>query len=283
MEVEMSVAMSVSSGQSSLTVGKRVAQYLKGLINHKGWLAIILVLVIWQIISFFLGGHGLVPSPIRTVAVMWEVLISGEFFVQLGDSMARLLIGFTLAMTMGLIVGIMSGSRWFWNEFFKDVIVLGLALPGLVYALLSVVIFGPNLMAPVMAILFASYPFIAVNIREGVKAMDKDILDMSRAYKIGKWKMFKQVIMPSLLPHFLAAIRTGFTIAWKVSVLTEVFGATSGIGYMIRFNFQMFAVRGILAWSILFGFVMLVIEYGILVPAERHFARWRPNISEVVK
>jgi len=279
----MSVALSVSTNQSSTTVGKRVAKYLKGLVNHKGWLAIVLVLIFWQTISLLLGGHGLVPSPIRTAAVMWDVLVSGEFFVQLGDSMARLLIGFTLAMTMGLIVGVMSGSRWFWNEFFKDVIVLGLSLPGLVYALLSVVIFGTNLMAPVMAILFASYPFIAVNIREGVKAMDKDILDMTQAYKVGKWKVIKNVIMPSLLPHFLAAIRTGFTIAWKVSVLTEVFGATSGIGYMIRFNFQMFAVRGILAWSLLFGFVMLVIEYGILVPAERRFARWRPNISEVVK
>jgi NitT/TauT family transport system permease protein len=238
--------------------------------------------VIWQIISFFLGGHGLVPSPARTFATMWEVLANGLFFKQLGDSLARLLIGFTLAMTLGMIVGVLMGSRWFWNEFFKDIVVLGLSLPGLVYALLSVVIFGTTLLAPVMAILGASYPFIAVNMREGVRALDKDLLDMTRAYKVGKWKVLRQVILPALLPHILAAIRTGFTVAWKASILTEVFGATSGIGYMIRFNFQMFAVRGILAWSLLFGFVMLIIEYGILVPAERYFARWRPHISEVI-
>jgi NitT/TauT family transport system permease protein len=278
----MSVAANVSPTSTPLTASKRFAKSLKGIIFHKGWLAILMVLVVWQIISIFLGGHGLVPSPARTASTMWGVLANGEFFVQLGDSLARLLIGFALAMTLGMIVGVLMGSRWFWNEFFKDIVILGLSLPGLVYALLSVVIFGTKLLAPVMAILFASYPFIAVNIREGVKALDKDMLDMTRAYKIGKWKVVRQVILPALLPHILAAIRTGFTIAWKASVLTEVFGATSGIGYMIRFNFQMFAVRGILAWSLLFGFVMIIIEYGILVPAERHFARWRPHISEVV-
>ncbi|HCC78265.1 MAG TPA: ABC transporter permease [Anaerolineae bacterium] len=278
----MSVAVNVSPNSTSLAASKRFAKSFKGIIFHKGWLAILMVLVIWQIISFFLGGRGLVPSPARTAATMWGVLASGEFFVQLGDSLVRLLIGFVLAMTLGMIVGVLMGSRWFWNEFFKDIVILGLSLPGLVYALLSVVIFGTKLLAPVMAILFASYPFIAVNIREGVKALDKDLLDMTQAYKIGKWKVVQQVIIPSLLPHILAAIRTGFTIAWKASVLTEVFGATSGIGYMIRFNFQMFAVRGILAWSLLFGGVMILIEYGILVPAERHFARWRPQILEEV-
>jgi NitT/TauT family transport system permease protein len=281
-EVTMSVVANVSQTSAPLTTSKRFVKSIKKIILHKGWLAILLVLAVWELISILLGGHGLVPSPARTATTIWGVLVSGEFFVQLGDSMVRLLIGFVLAMTLGMIVGVLMGSRWFWNEFFKDVVILGLSLPGLVYALLSVVIFGTTLLAPVMAILFASYPFIAVNIREGVKALDKDLLDMTRAYKIGKWKVVRQVIIPSLLPHILAAIRTGFTIAWKASVLTEVFGATSGIGYMIRFNFQMFAVRGILAWSLLFGGVMVIIEYGILVPAERHFARWRPNISEVV-
>jgi NitT/TauT family transport system permease protein len=278
----MSVAAKATPSSTPLALSKRFARSIKRIIFHKGWLAVLMVLAIWEIISIFLGGHGLVPSPARTLGTMWEVVANGLFFEQLGDSLVRLLIGFVLAMVLGLIVGVLMGSRWFWNEFFKDIVILGLSLPGLVYALLSVVIFGTTLLAPVMAILAASYPFIAVNIREGVKALDKDLLDMTRAYKIGRWKVVRQVILPALLPHILAAIRTGFTIAWKASILTEVFGATSGIGYMIRFNFQMFAVRGILGWSLLFGGVMLMIEYGILVPAERYFARWRPHISEVI-
>ena len=85
--------------------------------------------------------------------------------------------------------------------------------------------------------------------------------------------MVRKVILPSLLPFIMAAIRVGFTIAWKVAVLTEVFGASSGIGYQLRYNFQLFSMRTMVAWALLFGAVMLVIEYGILVPAENHLAR----------
>ncbi len=157
-----------------------------------------------------------------------------------------------------------------------------ISLPGLIYALLSVIVFGLGLLAPVMAIMAASVPFIAVNIREGVKSIDKDLLDMGRAYRVPEGKVLRQIVMPSLLPFVMAAIRIGFTIAWKVSVLTEVFGATTGIGYMMRVSFQLFRLRHIMAWGLLFGGVMLLIEYGILLPAERYFARWRPKVEKVI-
>jgi NitT/TauT family transport system permease protein len=185
-------------------------------------------------------------------------------------------------MVIGTALGVLMGSRRFWEQCFQDVLVVMISLPGLVYALLSVIVFGLGLAAPVLAIVAASVPFVAVNIREGVKSVDKDLLDMGRAYRVRDGKVLRQIVMPSLLPFVMAAIRIGFTIAWKVSVLTEVFGATSGIGYMIRVSFQLFRIRHIMAWGLLFGGVMLLIEYGILIPAERYFARWRPKVEKVI-
>jgi len=278
----MSLALDTPAMPARPPWNQRIAQNLKDLVFNRRWLAFVLFLAVWQAFSLRMAGVGLVPSPQKTISTIWEVLANGLFFEHLADSMVRLLAGFLLAMLLGVIVGVLMGSRPFWDEFFKDLVILGLSLPGLIYALLSVVIFGVKLIAPVMAILLASYPFIAVNIREGVRALDKDLLDMTRAYKVGRWRVVRQVILPALLPFILAAIRIGFTIAWKASVLTEVFGASSGVGYMIRISFQLFAVRGILAWSLLFGGVMLLIEYGILLPAERYFARWRPKVKQVI-
>jgi NitT/TauT family transport system permease protein len=213
---------------------------------------------------------------------MWQAVASGEFFVQLAASMTRILTGFAATVVVGTIVGVVMGSRRTWESFFKDAVVLGLTMPGLIYALLGVMFFGLNLLAPVSAILFGSYPFVAVNIREGVHSLDKDLLDMSRSYKISRMKVIRQVILPSLLPFFLAAVRTAFAIAWKISTLVEVFGAVNGVGYMIRSAFDAFSVAGIAAWSFLFGGVMLAIEYGILMPAERRLARWRPKVGRVI-
>ena len=144
------------------------------------------------------------------------------------------------------------------------------------------VIFGLGMTAPIVAITAGTYPYITTSVREGVRNINKELLDMCRAFRVRRFKMVRQVILPSLLPYFLAALRIGFTIAWKISVLTEVFGATNGIGYMIRTAFQGFRVREVLAWALLFAAVMLIIEYGILRPAEGYFARWRPSVGEVI-
>lgn len=277
----MSLAADSSTTQAQSTRSGQTLSLLTQVIFSYRWLALIIIVALWQGIAIVVD-IGLLPTPGKVVGAGWELLTTGLFFRELGNSLVRIVIGFAVAMLLGIIVGILMGARRFWDEFFQDLVVLGLSLPGLIYALMCVMIFGLGLLAPVMAILLAAYPFVAVNIREGVKAIDKELLDMSRAYLVDRWRVVRQIILPSLLPFIMAAIRVGFTIAWKVAVLTEVFGSSSGIGYQLRYNFQLFSMRTMVAWALLFGAVMLVIEYGILVPAENHFARWRPKVKEVI-
>jgi NitT/TauT family transport system permease protein len=148
--------------------------------------------------------------------------------------------------------------------------------------LLAIMVLGIGLAAPVTAIALASLPFVAVNVREGVKSVDKQLLDMCSVYRIDRPRLIRRVIVPTLMPFIMAAVRIGFTVAWKVAVLTEVFGASTGIGYQMRYQFGIFSVRGIVAWALLFGIVRLVIEYGALIPLERYFDRWRPQVKKVI-
>ena len=278
------MGLAANTASAAKTQSKWVGQtlsILRQIIFSYRWLALIIILAIWQGIALTVD-IGLLPTPMKVIVSGWELLTSSLFFRELGNSLVRIVIGFGAGMLLGIIVGVLMGARRFWDDFFQDLVVLGLSLPGLIYALLSVMIFGLGLTAPVVAILLAAYPFVAVNIREGVKAIDKELLDMSRVYLVDRSRMVRKVILPSLLPFIMAAIRVGFTVAWKVAVLTEVFGASSGIGYQLRFNFQLFSMRNMVAWALLFGAVMLVIEYGILVPAENYFARWRPKVKEVI-
>lgn len=277
----MSLAVDSSPARPQSAWARRLGETLRRFFLHRRWLAFFLVLLVWQLITMRMTS-GLFPTPFRVAEAMYDIVATGLFFENIGDSFLRIGIGFVAAMLLGTAVGVLMGSRRFWEQFFQDVLVVGLSLPGLIYALLSVIIFGLGLTAPVVAIVAASYPFIAVNIREGVKSIDKELIDMARAYRVERQKVLRQVILPSLMPFIFAAIRVGFTIAWKVSVLTEVFGASSGVGYMMRVDFQLFKIRGIMAWGLLFGGVMLLIEYGILLPAERHFARWRPRMEKVI-
>jgi NitT/TauT family transport system permease protein len=275
-------ATAVSSSQiPSPTRVSRFGQALKDFLISPRWLFLFVALVIWQTYAVYRQSR-LIPTPVKVGVTMWQILTSGIFFEQLAASMTRILIGFSLAIVLGTIIGVLMGSRKSWDEFFKAMVILSLALPGLIYALICVMFFGISLLAPVTAILAGSYPFVVINVAEGVKSLDKDLIDMSRSYKVGRGKVLRQVILPSLLPFMLAAIRNGFAIAWKICTLVEVFGAVSGVGYMIKNSFDQYAVFGIVAWALLFGGVMLLIEYGLLVPVERYLARWRPKVKQVI-
>jgi len=277
----MGLVAETSPVSARAPVVERVAELLLRVLLHRRWLAFLFVLVVWQALSS-LDVLALLPTPWRVVEVMWRLVITGAFFQQLAFSLIRIATGFVIAVLLGTAIGILMGSRRFWDSFFKDIVTLMLSLPGMVYALLCVVVFGLGMTGPIVAIVAGTYPYITTSVREGVRNINKELLDMCRAFRVQRGKMVTRVILPSLLPYFLAAVRIGFTIAWKISVLTEVFGATNGIGYMIRASFQAFAVREVIGWALLFSSVMLTIEYGILRPAEKYFARWRPSVGEVI-
>jgi len=245
------------------------------------WLSVIILLIAWQALAISRNTR-VIPRLERIYTELIKILFTGLFVEDLAASMGRIGLGFAIALAVGTAVGILMGSRRAWEEFFMDLVLFGLALPGLIYALVSVMLFGLSILAPVVAIVATAYPFIAINIREGVRAINKDLLDMGRAYRVSRSNVVRRIILPSLLPFFLAAIRIGFSIAWKVTTLVEVFGTTNGIGWEIRASFDTFSVHGMLAWTLLFSAVMLAIEYGILLPAERYFGRWRPKAGQVI-
>lgn len=274
-------AMIATPMSSSLSWSNRLGQSLKRFFFSPRWLAILVALVVWQIYADYRDTR-LIPTPTRVFTELYSIVVSGLFFTELAASMFRIVVGFGVALLVGLLVGILMGSRESWNDYLKDLVTFGLAMPGLIYALVAVLFFGLSLWAPVTAILATSYPFVAVNIREGVKSISKELLDMGRVYQVRRSKVVLQIILPSLLPFALAGFRLGFAIAWKVSTLVEVFGAVNGIGWQMRASFDEFSVHGMLAWALLFGLVMLFIEYGLLLPIERYFGRWRPKVKQVM-
>ena len=75
-----------------------------------------------------------------------------------------------------------------------------------------------------------------------------------------------------------AGVRYGFAMAWKVEALTEVFGASNGVGFMIRRAYQEFRVDDMLAWTALFIVTMVLIERG-LAHLETRFFAWRKEIA----
>ncbi len=126
-----------------------------------------------------------------------------------------------------------------------------------------------------MAIVVTSFPFVTVNVAEGVKALPKDLFDMASAFRVGGGRRLRHVVLPFLAPYLFTALRYGFSIAWKIATLTELFGSSTGIGFMMRREFQLFNMTGMLAWIFFFFAFALLLEKVLLQRGMKRFFRWR--------
>ena len=238
-----------------------------------GWVA---MLAVWQVASDVLSPTVL-PSPARVGAEMWEIIESGDFFEDFLASVGKTFAGFGVAALFGAPIGYLMGRYTYWRGFFHDGVTVAGTIPALVYAVMSLIIFGLSDMGPILAVALVSAPYVAINVAEGIRGVDRSLVTMSKAFGRSQRQIRREVFVPTIVPFVFAAVRMSFAVAWKVEALTEVFGGSSGVGFQIRTQYQLFSIRGVLAWMLLFIAFMLVIERLVLRRLENRVLAWRPT------
>lgn len=240
-------------------------------------LAVLSVIAVWWLL--YLIYPRLLPSPVSTVREAARLVSDGTFFFHMYQSLRRVFVGSIVAMFFSVGVGIYMGTVMMGERFFQPLVVLGLTIPGLMWALIAVMLFGINEWSPYFAVTVTIFPMLVINIWAGVKALDKELIDMSRVFQFTPWMKISQVIIPQLVPNIFAATRYGLGLAWKVVVVVEMFGTSNGVGYQVMKSYQVFNMEGVIAWTLTFVVAMIVIEYGAINFAERRLTAWRPKID----
>lgn len=230
----------------------------------------------WQLAATYLFEPFVLPSPLLVAEEMWSLATTGVLWPHLLTTGARLTIGFAIALSLGVAIGVAMGRSRYWDEFFRDYIMLTLTTPGLVFALICAMIFGLSPLGPIVAIVLTAMPHVTANVVEGVRAIPRDLLDMASAYRVPRSDRIRQVVIPAVAPYVFTSVRYGFAIAWKITALTEIFGSASGIGFQIRNEFLLFSMRGVLAWALVLVLLAVAAERLLLVRLEARFFRWRP-------
>lgn len=114
-----------------------------------------------------------------------------------------------------------------------------------------------------------------MTVREGARAIDQDLLEVADVFKISRMRKLIKVFLPQLYPYFIASARSGLSLIWKIVLIVELLGRSNGVGFQLGTYFQFFDITSILAYTIAFAFVVLVIEAVFMQPVENHISRWR--------
>jgi NitT/TauT family transport system permease protein len=235
-------------------------------------------ILVWDLASGTIMSDRLLVPPAEIAREIQDIFLSGELWLHLRSTLTKIAIGFSISFLFGAFVGIVTQSRW-WDSFFRDWVTATMTTPGLVYALVSGILFGFSPIGPIFAIVLASFSYVTVNVAEGVRALPKDLIDMSKSFRVTGGRRLRHVVIPHLAPYLFTGVRYGFSIAWKVTVLTEVFASNVGIGFIMRVQYQLFSMSGLLAWIAIFFILMLFLEKGVLQFIENRFFRWRQEVK----
>ncbi len=231
-------------------------------------------MVLWSGVSHTLNDNSL-PTPWAVWQSFVTELQSGELFYHLGATLLRVLAAFTVAMVIGSAIGIWLGMSEKADRIVDPWIILLLNIPALVIIVLSYIWFGLNEAAAIGAVALNKIPNVTVTLREGARSLSPEFSEMAAVYRFGLLKRLLHVILPQLQPFFAAATRSGVALIWKIVLIVELLGRSNGVGFQIHLYFQLFDVATILAYTLAFVVVMLVVEYAILQPLDRHSNRWR--------
>jgi len=241
------------------------------------WIRIISFVVfvaIWQLAAVF-ANTSILPGPSMVFSNLLGHLFDGDLLFHLTATLLRVAASFLLAMASGVALGILMGRVKKWDAALDGILVLALNLPALVTIILCYLWFGLGEFAAILAVALNKFPIVVVNMREGARAVDQNLLQVSRAFRLDWRRSLFKVYLPQLYPYLLASTRTGLALVWKIVLVVELLGRSNGVGFKLGIFFQFFDITSILAYSFAFIAIVMAIEYLLIAPLDRHLTDWR--------
>jgi len=248
---------------------------ISGIGKAAWWLVSLGVLVAVWLIAAALADPLTLPGPLRVLEVIAREAGSGELFDHVGVTLLRVVVAFVIAMAVGIGVGILMGLSERADRFLDLWLVFLLNLPALVVIILAYVWLGLTETAAVLAVAINKIPNVTVTMREGARALDRDLTEVAWVYRVAWPARFRHFILPQLAPYLAAASRSGVALIWKIVLVVELLGRSNGVGFKLYTHFQLFEMDAILAYALTFIVVMQAFEWLVLRPMERRANRWR--------
>jgi len=195
------------------------------------------ILVLWQFLLPALGvPKYIIPTPSdcwAELATMWN---DENLVMHFQSTALTTAVGFVGGSVLGATFGYLLGMSNFWERILSPYILALQISPKVAFAPLFIMWFGYNLWPKlVVAILITFFP-ILVNCLQAMKTVDRDLVNLARAYKMSRAQIFWKIEFPASAPPLFAGLRIGATLAVIGITVGELVGGNTGLGYLLAFG-----------------------------------------------
>ncbi|MCK8061605.1 MULTISPECIES: ABC transporter permease [unclassified Fusibacter] len=238
---------------SSTSKTNKNTSFFEAMVILSVWLGL-WTIVSGQISIFYL------PSPYETGLVLLDLLLTPTTYLIVATSLLRVLVGLFFAFVLGLLTGLLSGRFSLFNKFMQPMVVSIKSTPVVSFIMLALLYLdGP--VVPSFCGMLLCYPIIYSNVLEGYSNVDKELINMSKVYRVSFKDQLSSLYLPSMAPYIISGTLTSIGIAWKGTIAAEVLSVLrNSIGLQIYNSKIYIEIPSVFAWTIIIIVCSLFIE-----------------------
>lgn len=220
-------------------------------------LAAVFWIIVWQLVSMRLGQEILLASPVSVIRRLGVLIFTGAFWNSAAFSFVRIVLGFFLALLLGVILAVLANGFSLAAVLLEPLITVVKSTPVASFIILCL-IWIPSRNLSVFISFLMVLPVVYTNVFGGIRQTDRKLLEMADVFGVGTGKRIRYIYFSQVLPYFVTACRLSLGLCWKAGVAAEVIGVPSGsIGEKLYHAKIYLNTPDLFAWTI----VIIVISF----------------------
>lgn len=227
--------MTVAAATDRSIRTKVTAQIVLGIAMLAAWEAA----AVWFVDPFFIG------RPTAIASRLWDVFVHGDMLTHTSITLFHSVVGLLLSLLIGVPIGILFAAKRSIADTVEPYFLGFYSLPRVALAPLFILWFGIGSISKIM-MAFSMVVFIVIlNTHEGLRGVDRDLVDMLKTMRASRLYMLRKVLLPSIVPWIFASIRVGIGLALVGAVIGELLGANRGLGWYVEYSAGRVDITGV--------------------------------------
>ncbi len=221
-------------------------------------------LVIWQFVHLAVSETILVPSPLSVFERLFKLCAESTFWLSVATSLLRVLSGLFFGTVLGIFLAVLTAKSSLLRNLFNPVLHVIKATPVASFIILAILWLSVENVPSFTAMLIV-LPTVWANTEKGILSVDKDLLQMGKAFGLSAKEIFLRITFPSVKPFFAAALNSAVGMAWKAGIAAEVICPHGkSIGSALHDSKIYFETVDTFAWTVAVIILSVVLEKVLL-------------------
>jgi NitT/TauT family transport system permease protein len=249
--------------------------------RRRAFVSIVGVLILWEIVGRYVVTSPILFAPLsKVLAAGWELAVSGELWGHLAVSSIEFVIGFGLATLVGVALGFIMATNRAAQDYLDPWVSFFYSSPLVALIPFFILVFGVGISSKIAIIFTVAIFPILLNAYVGIRSADANLLEVGAAFNCSRTQVFTKILFPAALPSVIVGLRLGIGRALTGVVVSELFGSTAGLGWLIGTAGQSFDTPVVLFGVLMFSTIgVAMVEF--LKWVEHAIAPWRKETQDV--